>query len=146
MILIVVGGLCVWVLTGLWLHRSVRRTDRCPSTPVASVVLLRRMFSDRRVGRGTKSILVLPICYVVSPIQLIPSFIPILGQLDDVLVVVVCLRVAARRVPPGLLHELWPGEQAALDRLLRHRLRRRRTRHAPTDRASSGKAGPAPSS
>lgn len=146
MILLVVGGLCVWVLTGFWLHRSGRRTDRCPSTPVASVVLLRRMLADRRVGRGTKSILVLPICYVLSPIQLIPSFIPVLGQLDDVLVVLVCLRVAARRVTPGLLHELWPGEPAALDRLLRHRLRQRPSRHEMSDRASSGRAGPVQSS
>ena len=57
----------------------------------------------------------------LSPIQVIPSFIPVLGQLDDVLAVVVCLRIAARRVPPGRLHELWPGEPAALDRLLRVR-------------------------
>jgi len=77
---------------------------------------------------------VLPICYVVSPIQLIPSFIPVLGQLDDVLVVVVCLRVAARRVPPDLLHELWPGEPAALDRLLHPGLHRRPTRHEMSDR------------
>ena len=119
MILLVVGGLFVSLLTGVWLHRSGRRTDRLPSAPVASVVLLRRMLSDKRVGRGTKSILALPICYVVSPIQLIPSFLPVLGQLDDVLVVVVCLRIAARRVPPDLLHELWPGDPATLDRLLR---------------------------
>jgi len=94
----------------------------------------RRRATRARHRRGTKSILVLPICYVASPIQLIPSFIPVLGQLDDVLVVVVCLRVAARRVPPDLLHELWPGEPAALDRLLHPGLHRRPTRHEMSDR------------
>jgi len=86
----------------------------------------RRRATRARHRRGTKSILVLPICYVASPIQLIPSFIPVLGQLDDVLVVVVCLRVAAR--------ELWPGEPAALDRLLHPGLHRRPTRHEMSDR------------
>ena len=134
MILIVVAGLCLSLLTVLWLYRTGRRTDRCPSMPVASVVLFRRMLADRRVSRRTKSILLLPICYVLSPIQAIPSFIPVLGQLDDALVVVACLRVAARQLPPGLLHELWPGEPAALDRLLRHSLRQRQrhTPHEPT--------------
>ncbi|MGZ4620158.1 MAG: YkvA family protein [Frankiaceae bacterium] len=121
MIVLVVPSVCVSLLSALWFQRSIRRTTGTPSTPVASVLLLRRMLADKRVGRGTKTILVLPVCYVLSPIQVIPSFIPVLGQLDDVLVVVVCLRIAVHRVPPQLLRELWPGEPAALDRLARLR-------------------------
>jgi uncharacterized membrane protein YkvA (DUF1232 family) len=136
-ILLVVAGLCLSLLTGFWLYSNGRRTNRYPSTPVASVVLFRRMLADRRVGRRTKLILLLPICYVISPIQVVPSFIPVLGQLDDVLVVAVCLRVAARQVRPDLLRELWPGEPAALDRLLRRSLRRRQ-RHGLHDPASHG--------
>jgi len=137
-IFMVAAGLCLSLLAGFWLYRNGRRTDRLPSTPAAAIVLFRRMLADRRVRRRTKWILLLPICYAISPIQVIPGFIPVLGQLDDVLVVVACLRVAARQLPPGLLHELWPGEPAALDRLLRHRRRRRQRRAAqdPTSRES----------
>lgn len=119
MILLIVPAVCASLLTAFWFHRSSRRTNGKPSAPVASVVLLRRMLTDERVGRGTKTILALPVCYLLSPIQVIPNFIPVLGQLDDVLVVVVCLQIAARRIPLDLLRELWPGEPAALDRLLR---------------------------
>ena len=86
MILLIVPAVCASLLTAFWFHRSSRRTNGKLSAPVASVVLLRRMLTDERVGRGTKTILALPVCYLLSPIQVIPNFIPVLGQLDDVLV------------------------------------------------------------
>jgi uncharacterized membrane protein YkvA (DUF1232 family) len=47
--------------------------------------------------------------YVVSPIQLIPNFIPIIGQLDDVLVVSVSLRFLKRSIPLTILNECQSG-------------------------------------
>jgi uncharacterized membrane protein YkvA (DUF1232 family) len=43
--------------------------------------------------------------YVLSPIQLIPNFIPIIGQLDDVLVVSIGIRLLRRWVPPHVLED-----------------------------------------
>ena len=43
--------------------------------------------------------------YVVSPIQLIPNFIPIIGQLDDVLVIALSIRLLKRSVPPAVLDQ-----------------------------------------
>jgi uncharacterized membrane protein YkvA (DUF1232 family) len=43
--------------------------------------------------------------YVASPIQLIPNFIPIIGQLDDVLVIALSIRLLKRSVPPKVLDE-----------------------------------------
>ena len=45
------------------------------------------------------------VLYVVSPIQLIPNFIPILGQMDDVLVVGLAIRVLRRSVPAPVLYD-----------------------------------------
>jgi uncharacterized membrane protein YkvA (DUF1232 family) len=45
------------------------------------------------------------VLYVVSPIQLIPNFIPIIGQLDDVLVIGLSIRLLKRSVPPTVLEE-----------------------------------------
>jgi uncharacterized membrane protein YkvA (DUF1232 family) len=43
--------------------------------------------------------------YVVSPIQLIPNFIPIIGQLDDVLVIGLSIKLLKRSVPPAVLDQ-----------------------------------------
>jgi uncharacterized membrane protein YkvA (DUF1232 family) len=53
----------------------------------------------------------------LSPIELLPKFLPVIGPLDDVVVVALALRYAARRVPQVLL-EAWPGEPRLLERLL----------------------------
>jgi uncharacterized membrane protein YkvA (DUF1232 family) len=56
--------------------------------------------------------------WVLTPIDLIPEFIPVIGPLDDLVVVALALRYAARRVPREVLDEAWPGERRILDRLL----------------------------
>ncbi len=56
--------------------------------------------------------------WVLSPIDLIPEFLPVIGPLDDVVVVALALRYAARRIPRVVLEEAWVGEQRVLDRLL----------------------------
>lgn len=45
------------------------------------------------------------VLYVVSPIQLIPNFIPIIGQLDDMLVISLSIKLLKRSVPPDVLEE-----------------------------------------
>jgi uncharacterized membrane protein YkvA (DUF1232 family) len=45
------------------------------------------------------------VLYVVSPVQLIPNFIPIVGQLDDFLVIGLSVRLLKRSVPPTVLEE-----------------------------------------
>jgi uncharacterized membrane protein YkvA (DUF1232 family) len=45
------------------------------------------------------------VLYVFSPIQLIPNFIPIIGQMDDVLVVSLGIKFLKRCVPQNVLDE-----------------------------------------
>jgi uncharacterized membrane protein YkvA (DUF1232 family) len=56
--------------------------------------------------------------WVLSPIDLIPEFLPVIGPLDDVVVVALCLRYAARSVPRPVLFEAWPARPDLLERLL----------------------------
>jgi uncharacterized membrane protein YkvA (DUF1232 family) len=56
--------------------------------------------------------------WVLSPVDLLPEFLPVIGPLDDVVVVALALRYAARRVPREVLLEAWPGEPRLLERLL----------------------------
>jgi len=82
------------------------------------VTTVRRLRRDPRVPRSARVAIVVAGLWVLSPIDLIPEFIPVIGPLDDVVVVALALRYAARRVPPEVLRQAWPGEPRLLERLL----------------------------
>jgi uncharacterized membrane protein YkvA (DUF1232 family) len=82
------------------------------------VTTVRRLRADRRVPRRAKVVVVLAGLYVASPIDLIPEFLPIIGPLDDIVVVALALRYAGRRVPRDVLLAAWPGEPRLIERLL----------------------------
>jgi uncharacterized membrane protein YkvA (DUF1232 family) len=92
----------------------------------ACVTTIRRLRKDARVPRSAKVAIACAGLWVLSPIDLIPEFLPVIGPLDDVIVVALALRFAARRVPREAIDEAWPADPALLDRLLRSR--RERTR------------------
>jgi uncharacterized membrane protein YkvA (DUF1232 family) len=83
------------------------------------VVLFRRLLADERIPRRRKLALVALLGYLVSPIDLVPDFIPVAGQLDDVLAVVLVLRFVLRSADDDLLAEHWPGTPRALALLRR---------------------------
>lgn len=56
--------------------------------------------------------------WVVSPIDLIPEFLPVICPLDDMVTVVLLLRYAARSVPRQVLSDAWPAEPRLLLRVL----------------------------
>lgn len=84
----------------------------------ACVTLIRRLRCDPRVPRSAKVAVLVAMVWVLSPIDLIPEFLPVIGPLDDVVVVALALRYAARRVPRAVLLEAWPGDPRLLERLL----------------------------
>ena len=77
-----------------------------------------RLRRDPRVPRRARVALVIAGLWVLSPIDLIPEFLPVIGPLDDVVVVALALRYAARRVPRDVFEAEWAGEPHVLDRLL----------------------------
>jgi uncharacterized membrane protein YkvA (DUF1232 family) len=70
------------------------------------------------VPRRAKVAVVLAGLWLASPIDLLPEFLPVIGPLDDVVVVALALRYAARQVPRQVLLEAWPGDTRLLERLL----------------------------
>jgi uncharacterized membrane protein YkvA (DUF1232 family) len=83
------------------------------------VVLVRRLLADPRVPRRSKLLLAAVVGYLAMPFDLVPDFIPIAGQLDDAVVVVLGLRAILRSSGAELLHEHWPGPDSSLDVVLR---------------------------
>ncbi len=67
--------------------------------------LVGRLLADPRVPALTKLIIPGVILYVVSPIDLIPDMIPILGQLDDVAVIFMGIRFFIELCPPDVVME-----------------------------------------
>ena len=82
---------------------------------VATARTLRR---DPSVPRRAKVAVVVAILWVLSPIDLIPEFLPVIGPLDDIVVVALVLRYVARTVPRQALVEAWPGDPRMIERLL----------------------------
>ena len=78
------------------------------------LVLLRRIVAEGEVSGRTKLLLILTIAYLAFPIDVVPDFIPILGHLDDALLLFWTLRSLLRQVPPDRLAELWPGPVESL--------------------------------
>ena len=83
------------------------------------LVLFKRLLADPRVEWWRKALLVVVIIYLASPIDLVPDFIPVAGQLDDAVLVVIALRVLLHGSGPRLLAEHWPGPRRSLQVILR---------------------------
>jgi uncharacterized membrane protein YkvA (DUF1232 family) len=77
-------------------------------------VLFKRLLQDPRVPRRAKAALALVVPYLAMPFDLIPDFIPVLGQLDDALLVAAVFGFVARSAGRDVVTELWPGSEAGL--------------------------------
>jgi uncharacterized membrane protein YkvA (DUF1232 family) len=109
---IAIGLLVLWVaLLALFF---VLRPKDVPVRELIAVVpdvlrLLRSLVRDGTVPVDVRLVLVGLICWILSPIDLIPEFIPVLGPLDDVVVAVVAMRYVRRRVGIEDLRGRWQG-------------------------------------
>lgn len=114
-VLAVLGGLlAAWALLVVVLLVAGRREDegrlREALRLLPDVVrLVRRLAADRTLPRGVRVRLVLLLVYLLSPLDLVPDVLPVVGYLDDVLVVVVVLRAVVRVAGDDALERHWPG-------------------------------------
>jgi uncharacterized membrane protein YkvA (DUF1232 family) len=76
--------------------------------------LIWRLTRDPRVPARSKATLVMVGAYVVSPVDLIPDFIPGLGQLDDIVIAAFALDQILNRIPDHIVREHWDGDEDVL--------------------------------
>ena len=68
--------------------------------------------------RRAKLALWLVVPYLALPFDLIPDFIPVLGQLDDAVLVALVLRYVVKQAGPAVVEELWQGSERGLQLIL----------------------------
>jgi uncharacterized membrane protein YkvA (DUF1232 family) len=111
----------VWLaLVGALLLVGRREEARALATFIPDcIVLVSRLLRDERVPPRRKLLLVAVVGYLALPFDLVPDFIPVAGQLDDVLVVAFVLRRFLRSGGEPLVREHWPGPEQSLRLVLR---------------------------
>lgn len=94
--------------------RSVLRAIRqLPSY----VRLLFGLISDNRVSRWDKFLVVAAIGYIVSPLDFIPDFIPFLGEVDDIFLLMMALQRLVENTGRRVLMDHWRGDPRDLSEL-----------------------------
>ena len=83
------------------------------------VRLVTRLVGDPVLPRAAKIALGAAAVYLLSPVDLIPDFIPLVGWVDDALLAAVLLDGILNWVDRGLVLKYWPGSPASLDTLAR---------------------------
>ena len=111
----------VWLalVVGLFLLGRRREARALAGFIPDCIVLVTRLMADDRVPRRRKLLLALLVGYLALPFDLVPDFIPVAGQLDDVLVVAFVLRRFLRSGGDQLVREHWPGPEQSLRLVLR---------------------------
>jgi uncharacterized membrane protein YkvA (DUF1232 family) len=109
---LILALVAAWIvlLVVLWLirPRDVRAVELVRLVPDL-LRLVRDLLLDRSAPTGVRVVLVVLLAWLVSPIDLIPEFIPVLGPLDDVIVAVVVLRYVRQRFGAEELRRRWRG-------------------------------------
>ena len=119
---IAVGLVALWVL--LLILFWALRPKGVPVRELLRVIpdvlrLLRSIIGDRSAPPDVRLVLVGLLAWIVSPIDLIPEFIPVLGPIDDVVVAVVAMRYVRRRVGIEDLRRRWTGTDEGFALLVR---------------------------
>jgi uncharacterized membrane protein YkvA (DUF1232 family) len=89
----------------IWPMTILERLRTTATTVRREVAVHRRVLQDPRTPRAAKWLLGLAIAYAVSPIDLIPDFIPIAGHVDDLIVLPALMLLALKLVPQEVVRD-----------------------------------------
>jgi uncharacterized membrane protein YkvA (DUF1232 family) len=119
-VLLVTVALWLGFVAVLWLHRPSRELAGAALRLAPDVLRLSRaLVADPATPRGAKVALGALAVYLLSPVDLVPDFLPVIGSLDDVIVAGLVLRWVGRRVGVQAIEAHWSGSPTGLAWLLR---------------------------
>lgn len=121
-----IGGLLlVYVVLLLLLWRYARKHPETVTMKDALRLLpdllrlLRRLLADKTLAAGVRIGPALLLAYLLSPIDLVPDFLPVIGYADDVIIVALVLRSVIARAGEDALRRHWPGTPDGLQLILK---------------------------
>ena len=124
LIAVVGATLCGWLLLVVAARRIGKDLVRDLAREIpAHAKTVYRLARDPRVPKRAKLALVVMGAWVAFPVDLIPEFIPVIGPLDDVIVVALALWYAGKHVPADVLADVWAADPRLLERLRAARAR-----------------------
>lgn len=90
---------------GRWTPETMNRIRELGWRFKREIQVYRLVLADQRTPPRTRWLLGAAVAYAVSPIDLIPDFIPVIGHLDDAIILPLLVWLALRSMPPALLAE-----------------------------------------
>jgi uncharacterized membrane protein YkvA (DUF1232 family) len=115
LLLVVYLGAVLWLILA---GRKVAARELALLVPNL-VLLFKDLFRDPAVPRRPKIALAIGIVWLVSPIDLLPEFLPVLGPLDDAVVAALVLRYVVRTSGPDIVRTHWRGDPSTVEKILR---------------------------
>jgi len=109
---VIAAGLVLWTAVAAFVFWRVLRSDerklakRIAKLPfLDKISLAGALFRDRRIGIAPRLIALGLVLYLAMPLDLIPDFIPVLGYLDDILIVGIGVVLLLRSIPRYIIEE-----------------------------------------
>lgn len=81
------------------------------------IALLWRLLRDKRVSFKTKAIVLGIFGYLVSPLDLVPDFIPYIGAIDDVAIAFFGISIILNDIPENVILENWQGKENIIQKV-----------------------------
>ena len=109
---VIAAGLLLWIAVAAFVFWRILRSDerklakRIAKLPFFDKISLAgALFRDRRIGLAPRVIALGLVLYLAMPLDLIPDFIPVLGYLDDILIVGIGAVLLLRSIPRPIIEE-----------------------------------------
>jgi uncharacterized membrane protein YkvA (DUF1232 family) len=107
---VIAAGLLLLIAAAIFLYWRIQRSDekklakRIAKLPFFDKISLAgSLFRDDRIPIAPRIIALALVLYIASPIDLLPDFIPVIGYLDDILIVLVGAGLLLRSLPGDIL-------------------------------------------
>jgi uncharacterized membrane protein YkvA (DUF1232 family) len=122
-ILWIIAALYVLMLLSLWIYgrkhpKSLGMVEGM-MLPLQLLRLLKGLTMDASLPRSARWLLFGLYGYLLLPVDIVPDFIPVVGQADDVLVAALVLRSVVRKAGPEVITRHWKGSEAGLSLVLK---------------------------
>lgn len=83
----------------------INRLKKLTKSVKKELMVYRLVMKDKRTPTAAKVLLWLAIGYLLLPFDIIPDFIPVIGQLDDIIIVPVLIYFAVKLIPAEIIDE-----------------------------------------